>query len=70
MYSGTGGGIPNLGEGISVAQGILCETTLTFILVLTVLMTAVDRSDNILAPVAIGLVVAVDISAAYVHLLI
>ena len=59
-------GIPDIGQDVHVGQGIFCEAVLTLILVLTVIMTAVDRDDNILAPVAIGLAVTVDISAAYV----
>ncbi|KAK2151415.1 hypothetical protein LSH36_364g04071 [Paralvinella palmiformis] len=64
VYSGINAGIPDLGAGVGVGQGILCEAVLTLTLVLTVIMTAVDRDDNILAPVAIGLAVLVDISAA------
>lgn len=43
---------------------ILCEIILTFVLVITVLMAAVDGGErNVLAPLAIGLAVLVDILA-------
>ena len=45
-------------------QIILCEIILTFVLVITVLMAAVDGGErNVLAPLAIGLAVLVDILA-------
>uniref|UniRef100_A0A914WWZ7 Aquaporin-8 n=1 Tax=Plectus sambesii TaxID=2011161 RepID=A0A914WWZ7_9BILA len=45
-------------------QGIMCEMILTFILVNSVLMTAVDTDSNVLAPLAIGLSLTLDIFGA------
>jgi len=46
-------------------QALICEIVLTYILVNTVLVSAVDRSDNLLAPLAIGLSITLDIFAGY-----
>ena len=45
------------------SQGILLEAVLTFLLVNSVLCSAVDTDTNWLAPFAIGLTVSVDILA-------
>lgn len=64
LYDTIKGGTPQLAKGIHPAMGVAIETILTFILVLTVLMAAVDQ-DSPIAPMAIGLVVLVDILAGY-----
>jgi aquaporin-8/aquaporin related protein len=55
----------NIASGSPAAeyQSVFLEIFLTFVLVYTVLMTAVDRDDNALAPLAIGLAVFVGIIA-------
>ena len=50
-------------------QGIICELILTYILVQSVLMTAVDTNKNVLAPLAIGLTLTLDIFGASVVIL-
>ena len=67
MYEAIGGGAHNLAPGVTAAEGLLCETVLTTVLVLTVLMTAVDpKTKSSLAPLAIGFAVTVDILAGSV----
>lgn len=57
-------GAQTLPPVIEPGWAVLCEGILTFILVFTVLMTAVDnRTKSKLAPLAIGFAVAVDILA-------
>ena len=63
VYESISGGAHALGTGVGVGQGLLCEAVLTFALVTSVLMAAVDQ-DSLLAGVAIGLTVTVDILAA------
>ncbi len=46
-----------------VTQAITCEVLLTSLLVMTVLLTAVDTDSNVLAALAIGLSITVDILA-------
>jgi len=48
---------------MNFAQGILLEAMMTWLLVHTVLISAVDTADNHLAPFAIGLSIFVDILA-------
>lgn len=62
MYKGITGGAHTLGHGVYPGWAILAEGILTFLLVFTVLMTAVEEKSN-LAPLAIGFAVAVDIIA-------
>ena len=63
-FNSINGGGQTLGEGVHTAQGLFCEAFLTFTLVLVVLCAAVDSDGtNILAPLAIGLTVVVDILA-------
>lgn len=63
-YNASDGGAHTLGMGITPGWGILCEVLLTTLLVLTVLMSAVDKRNlNKVAPLAIGFAVAVDILA-------
>lgn len=58
------GGIPALGSGVSVGQGILVEAVLTFFLVFVVFGTGVDgRFGAKLGGLAIGLTVCLDILA-------
>lgn len=58
------GGVPDLGAGITFAQGILIEAILTFFLVVVIFGTAVDpRFGARLGGLAIGLTVALDILA-------
>ncbi|CAJ0961122.1 unnamed protein product, partial [Mesorhabditis belari] len=44
-------------------QGLLSETVVTFFLCHTILMTAVDTDKNLLAPLAIGFTLSIDILA-------
>ncbi|XP_064618111.1 aquaporin-8-like [Liolophura sinensis] len=62
-FKAIGGGAHNLVQGVGPGQGIVCETLLTMTLVLAVLMCAVDTDKNVLAPLAIGFAVTVDILA-------
>ncbi|KAI8500099.1 Aquaporin-8 [Branchiostoma belcheri] len=66
-YAGCSGGAHALGGGVSVPGAVLCETLLTMILVLTVLLAAVDSatSGSALPPLAIGLAVLVGILAGH-----
>lgn len=48
---------------VFLLQGIATEAVLTMILVHSVLVSAVDTDNNLLAPFAIGLSVFVDILA-------
>lgn len=45
-------------------QGLIVEAILTLILTTVVLMSAVDTNSNVLAPLAIGLSVTLDIFGA------
>jgi glycerol uptake facilitator-like aquaporin len=45
-------------------QGLIIETVLTLILTQTILNSAVDTSSNVLAPLAIGMTVMLDIFSA------
>ena len=69
MYKGIQGGAHTLGPGVYPGWAILAEGILTFLLVFTVLLTAVDEENSSLAPLAIGFAVAVDIIAGYVLLI-
>lgn len=63
-YETIGGGAHNLASGVTAGQGMLCEIVLTVVLVLTILMAAVDpKHKSVLAPLAIGFAVVVDILA-------
>lgn len=63
VYKEIKGGAHTLGDGVYPGWSILAEGILTFLLVFTVLMTAVDDEKSNLAPLAIGFAVAVDIIA-------
>ena len=54
-------GTPELGNGISVSQGIIAETVLTFFLMFVVYGTAIDRRATKLGGLFIGLTVTLDI---------
>ena len=69
MYKDIQGGAHTLGPGVYPGWAILAEGILTFLLVFTVLLTAVDEENSSLAPLAIGFAVAVDIIAGYVLLI-
>lgn len=56
-------GTPALGAGIGVVQGIAVEAILTFILVFTVMGTAVDPRAPKIAGFGIGLAVVIDVLA-------
>ncbi|CAJ0582387.1 unnamed protein product, partial [Mesorhabditis spiculigera] len=58
-----GFGATVFGANVAWYQGLVAEAFCTFVLVQTVLMTAVDTPGNSLAPLAIGLAVAADILA-------
>lgn len=60
---GIDGGAHTLSTGVQPGWAILCEGILTFVLVFTVLMNALDKrnKDSVLTPLAIGFAVAVDI---------
>ena len=63
-YELISGGATMLGEETEAGWAIFVEGLLTFILVFTVLLTAVDDVNKTsLAPLAIGFVVSVDIMA-------
>lgn len=57
------GGAHTLSAGVEPGWAVLCEAILTFVLVFTVLMNALDKrnQDSVLTPLAIGFAVAVDI---------
>lgn len=58
------GGVPDLGAGVPVWQGILVEAVLTFFLMFVVMGTGVDsRFGARIGGLAIGLTVALDIMA-------
>ncbi|TKR69358.1 hypothetical protein L596_021531 [Steinernema carpocapsae] len=58
------GGATILTPGFDWYQGLIAEFFTTFILAQTVLMTAVDTDHNLLAPLAIGLTLTLDIYGA------
>ncbi|XP_035695470.1 aquaporin-8-like isoform X5 [Branchiostoma floridae] len=64
-YAACAGGTHAIGGEVSITGAILCESILTMILVLTVLLAAVDPSsaEKALPPLAIGLAVLVGILA-------
>lgn len=57
------GGAHTLSAGVEPGWAVMCEAILTFVLVFTVLMNALDKrnQDSVLTPLAIGFAVAVDI---------
>jgi len=58
------GGVHHLGPGVEPGWGMLIEFMLTFLLILTICMVAVNpKTKTNLAPLAIGFVVVVDIFA-------
>lgn len=58
-------GTPALGRGVSAGTGIVVEAVLTFFLVFVIFGVAVDaRGQRALAPLAIGLVIVMDILGA------
>ncbi|KAI1720509.1 major intrinsic protein domain-containing protein [Ditylenchus destructor] len=63
-YDSIGGGATLLAKGDLWHQGLIVEVILTAILTQAVLNTAVDTSDNMLAPLAIGMSVALDVFGA------
>uniref|UniRef100_A0A1I7Z9X6 Aquaporin n=1 Tax=Steinernema glaseri TaxID=37863 RepID=A0A1I7Z9X6_9BILA len=64
QYNLINGGATMLSQGFEWYQGLIAEFLLTFILTQCVLLTAVDTSNNVLAPLAIGLTLTLDIFAA------
>ncbi|MDE1850515.1 MAG: aquaporin [Candidatus Micrarchaeota archaeon] len=56
-------GVTALGAGVSVVQGIAFEAIMTFILVFTIMGTAVDRRAPKVAGFGIGLAVFIDVLA-------
>ncbi|MDE1827776.1 MAG: aquaporin [Candidatus Micrarchaeota archaeon] len=56
-------GVPALGSGISVIQGIAFEAIMTFILVFTIMGTAIDKRAPRVAGFGIGLAVFIDVLA-------
>uniref|UniRef100_A0A914CXT7 Aquaporin-8 n=1 Tax=Acrobeloides nanus TaxID=290746 RepID=A0A914CXT7_9BILA len=63
-YDTFDGGATYLHLGDDWYQGLISEAMLTFILTQTVLLTAVDTDKNVLAPLAIGMCLTLDIFAA------
>jgi aquaporin Z len=58
-------GTPALGPGVSAGTGIVVEAVLTFFLVFVIFGVAVDaRGERAIAPLAIGLVIVMDILGA------
>ncbi|KAH7726447.1 CRE-AQP-4 protein [Aphelenchoides avenae] len=64
QYERLQGGATLLSPGEEWYQGLIVETILTMILTQTILMTAVDTEENLLAPLAIGLTLTLDIFGA------
>ena len=63
-YEEMAGGAHSLGSDVTPAGAVLCEIVITWILVQSVLMTAVDEDNkSLLAPLIIGSSVAVGIFA-------
>jgi MIP family channel proteins len=62
-YNAISGGATIVPEPTSWIGAIIIEILMTYFLVHTVLMTAVDTDSNLLAPLAIGLSILVDIFA-------
>jgi len=63
-WMGIGGGATIPADvDLGILQGILVEAIMTFLLVNTVLISAVDTGTNVLAPFCIGLSIFVDILA-------
>uniref|UniRef100_A0AC34F5Z3 Aquaporin n=1 Tax=Panagrolaimus sp. ES5 TaxID=591445 RepID=A0AC34F5Z3_9BILA len=62
-YSVGLGGATLMGDGITWEHGLITEIMLTAILNHVILLTAVDTSSNVLAPLAIGLTLALDVCA-------
>jgi len=56
-------GTPSLGSGVGILQGITFEAIMTFILVFTVMGTAVDKRAPKIAGFGIGLAVFIDVLA-------
>lgn len=64
VRAASGHGIPALGPGVTVLQGIGIEVVLTVFLMLAVFGTAIDKRGPRLGGFAIGLVLTMDILAA------
>jgi aquaporin Z len=57
-------GVPALGPDVTIAGGLIMEAVMTFFLVLVIFGTAVDaRGAKAIAPLAIGLIITMDILA-------
>ncbi|MBI2939079.1 MAG: aquaporin [Chloroflexi bacterium] len=57
-------GVPALGPGVTVGQGLLAEIVMTFFLMFVIYGTAVDpRGARAIAPLAIGLTITMDVLA-------
>jgi aquaporin TIP len=57
-------GVPALGPDVTIAGGLIKEAVMTFVLVLVIFGTAVDaRGAKAIAPLAIGLIITMDILA-------
>jgi MIP family channel proteins len=55
-------GLPGLGPDVTVSGGLIMEAAMTFFLVLVIFGTLVDpRGARIIAPLAIGLIITMDI---------
>ena len=63
LYTAGVGGATLMGLEFSWSEGFITEIMLTAILVTVILLTAVDTSTNVLAPLAIGLTLALDVFA-------
>ena len=65
VYESIRGGSHTLADGVTVGQGILLETSLTFILVVVVLLVATDRTwHHRQLAFAVGFTVFVDIAVS------
>lgn len=63
-YDAFGGGAPELGDGVRWWHGVMCETALTFLWVITALMTTVNRrTATDFSALAVGSAVAVGVAA-------
>lgn len=57
-------GLPGLGPDVTIAGALIMEAVMTFFLVLVIFGTAVDpRGPKAIAPLAIGLIITIDILA-------
>ncbi|XP_062605110.1 uncharacterized protein LOC134266919 [Saccostrea cucullata] len=64
-YNSSAGGATVLSSRTEPGWGVVTEAILTFMLILTVLMTTMDEKKHKLAPLAIGFAVTVGVMAGF-----